>query len=132
MLKGFRYRIYPNEEQKMFLESHFSSVRFVYNLALETKKIALASNRSLSRYDLQVQLKELKEECAWLKEINSQSLQVALKDLDSSYVSFFRGLKDGSLAQKKNNYIKNRLSKGLEINVDKLNNIVFICNHKIK
>jgi putative transposase len=48
---------------------------------------------------------------------------VALKDLDASYTSFFRGLKDGSIAQKKNNYIKNRLSRGLEININKLNNI---------
>ncbi len=124
MLKAFKYRLYPNKEQQVVLDKHIGSVRFVYNLALETKKTAYNNAHiNLSRYDLQVQLKELKKECEWLKEINSQSLQVALMNLDGSYLNYFRRLKDGSIAKKKNNYITSILSKGLLINENKFQNI---------
>ena len=71
MLKGFKYRLYPNDEQKILLEKHFGSVRFVYNLALETKMNAYNGNKiNLSRFDLQKQVVDLKQDCEWLKEIH--------------------------------------------------------------
>ena len=92
MLKTFRYRILPTSSQVEFINKHIGSVRFLYNLALETKQMAWVGNRvSLNRYDLQVQLKDLKNECEWLKEVNSQSLQVALMNLDAAYLRFFKG-----------------------------------------
>lgn len=92
MLKAFRYRIYPDSDQKDFLHRHIGACRFIYNLALETKISAYSSGISLSRYDLQVQLKDLKKECAWLKEVNSQSLLTELMHLDGAYLKFFKGL----------------------------------------
>ena len=35
MICGNRYRIYPNKDQKMLLEKHFGSCRFVYNKLLQ-------------------------------------------------------------------------------------------------
>lgn len=95
MLKAFKYRLYPSKEQAVLLNKHIGSVRFLYNLALETKQKAYAGNKvNLSRYDLQAQLIDLKKECEWLKEVNSQSLQVALMNLDAAYLRFFKGLSD--------------------------------------
>lgn len=92
MLKAFRYRLYPTEEQSVLLNKHIGSVRFLYNLALETKQMAWAGSKvDLSRYDLQKQLKDLKNDLIWLKEVNSQSLQVALMNLDAAYLRFFKG-----------------------------------------
>ena len=31
---GYKFRIYPTEEQKAFFEKHFGSVRFIYNYLL--------------------------------------------------------------------------------------------------
>jgi putative transposase len=102
MLKAFRYRISPTASQAILLSKHFGSVRFLYNLALETKQTVYAtSGYSLSRYELQVQLKDLKNECEWLKEINSQSLQVALMNLDAAYLRFFKGQNDFPKYKKK-------------------------------
>lgn len=93
MLKAFKYRILPTEKQSVLLNKHIGSVRFLYNIALETKLAAYAASKiKLNRYDLQVQLKDLKKECIWLKEVNSQSLQVALMNLDAAYLKFFKGL----------------------------------------
>lgn len=92
MLKAYKYRLYPTEEQSVLLNKHIGAVRFLYNLALETKQMAWASSRVyLNRYDLQKQLKDLKNDLTWLKEVNSQSFQVALMNLDAAYLNFFRG-----------------------------------------
>jgi putative transposase len=102
MLRALKYRLYPDAEQQVLINKHIGSVRFVYNLALETKQVAWAGNRiNLSRYDLQAQLKELKNECTWLKEVNSQSLQVALMNLDAGYLRFFKGVADFPKFKKK-------------------------------
>jgi len=93
MLRAYKYRIYPDENQKELMEKHFGCVRFIYNLALETKQSAYIGNKVyLSRYELQAQLIELKESCAWLKEVNSQSLQSSVINLDIAFNRFFRGL----------------------------------------
>ena len=93
MLKAYKYRLYPNEEQQNLLASIFGQVRFVYNLGLETKITAYAGNRvNLNCFDLINQVIELKKnECAWLKESPSQALQMSLRNLDNAYHAFFRG-----------------------------------------
>lgn len=92
MLKAYKYRIYPNKSQKELINKHIGSTRFLYNLALETKLSAYASNRKyLSLYDLIKQIPDLKKECMWLKEINSQSLQMSLRNLDKAFTGFFKG-----------------------------------------
>lgn len=92
MYKAFKYRLYPTNSQKELIHKHCGSVRFLYNLALETKTMAYLGNKvNLTRYDLQKQLVELKKELPWLKEINSQSLQSALINLDEAYKKFFKG-----------------------------------------
>ena len=37
MLKAIKVRLYPNIEQKIILNKHFGSTRFVYNKALNFK-----------------------------------------------------------------------------------------------
>jgi putative transposase len=124
MIISRKYRLYPNKEQQMALDSHLNAVRTIYNVALETKNIAYYNyGKNLSRYDLQVQLKDCKSEFLWLKNVNSQSLQSSLMHLDASFTNFFRKLKDGSIAKAKESYINKRNSKGLKINWDKYHSI---------
>jgi putative transposase len=92
-LKTFKYRLYPNKEQKQFLEKHFGCVRFVYNWALDKKKNQYEQNKnSLSCFDLINELTKLKqqEEYKWLNEVNSQSLQQSIRNLDNAFQKFFR------------------------------------------
>ena len=92
MFRAYKYRLYPTNSQKELIHKHCGSVRFLYNLALETKTTAYLGNKvNLSRYDLQKQLVDLKKELTWLKEVNSQSLQSALINLDEAYKKFFKG-----------------------------------------
>lgn len=93
MLKAYKYRIFPSEEQHVLLTNIFGQTRFIYNLGLETKIAAYAGNKTnVDCFDLIKQIKELKEkECPWLKESPSQALQMALRNLDNAYTNFFKG-----------------------------------------
>lgn len=99
---SYKFRLYPNEEQKILLAKHFGCTRFVWNYFLNERKEFYLNNKedieekriksSLNYYDNAKQLTSLKkeEEHNWLNECNSQSLQSCLKHLDSAYKMFFR------------------------------------------
>lgn len=92
MLRAYKYRIYPNEEQKVMFAKTFGCVRFVYNWALETKKKAWEEEkRNISCYDLQKLMSAtLKKEKEWLCEVNAQSLQMSIRNMDTAYTNFFK------------------------------------------
>ena len=92
MLKAFKYRIMPNQEQKVLLEKHFGCARFVWNWALEKKTKSYQTDKiNLSRFDLQAELPKMKKgDQPWLSEVGSLSIQSKLEDLDKAFTSFFR------------------------------------------
>jgi len=93
MLKSYKYKIKPDEEQKVLLNKHFGAIRFSYNYFLNERKVEYETNKQTLNYnDNSAALTKLKkqEEFKWLKEINSQSLQHSLKGLDDAYNSFFK------------------------------------------
>jgi putative transposase len=91
MICGYRYRICPNKTQKVLLEKHISSCRFVYNKLLHIKKTLYEKFKmSISEFDLNNHLTVLRNIYPFLKEINSQSLQQASKNLNSAYNKFFK------------------------------------------
>ena len=88
-------RLYPNEEQKILLEKHFGSCRFVWNHFLEVRNKYHAEHRDdkkrgLTAFDTMKMLTALKKDVTWLNENNSQSLQHSLVKLDMAFKSFFR------------------------------------------
>ncbi len=120
MLKAYKYRIYPNQEQKEQLSRIFGQVRFVYNLGLETKISAYTGNKkNINVFDLNKQITELKRnECEWLKESPSQALQFAMRNLDNAYTNFFKG---AGFPKFKNKYGKQsfQLPQGVWLSDDK-------------
>ncbi len=93
MLKAYKYKLKPNDEQKVLLNKHLGSIRFVYNFFLNERKKEYEDNKNtINYYDNAKALTELKkqENYYWLNEINSQSLQTALKNLETAYKNFFK------------------------------------------
>lgn len=101
MKRGNRYLIYPDKEQKVLMEKHFGSTRFVYNKLLEIKSLLYKKFKtSISEFELNNHLQVLKEAYPFLKEVNAGALQQASKNLNSAFNHFF---KDGfRYPQKKN------------------------------
>lgn len=95
MLRAYKYRIYPTDEQKVLFAKTFGCCRFVYNWALNMKITAYKERKETlgNVYLTNLMKKELKAEHEWLTEVNSQSLQSALRNLDTAYTNFFRNTK---------------------------------------
>ena len=92
MLRAYKYRVYPTEEQKVLLAKTFGCCRFVYNWALNLKiEVYKQEKKSIGNVELTNRMRsELKTEHEWLGEVNSQALQSALRNLDTAYKNFFR------------------------------------------
>lgn len=100
LIRAYKYRIYPNAEQKTLLARHFGAHRFVYNACLEksikdyeesgAKFNALELRNRYVRY-------ELSEAHPWLKdEIYSEMLnQTVVKDLNIAFTRFFKDFSKG-------------------------------------
>ncbi len=91
---GYKFRIYPTEEQKAFFEKHFGCVRFIYNYLLNLRMEAYKNDKKVSGYEAKRYIAKLKKQkdYKWLSEVNSQSLQEAAIDLDKAYGRFFKKL----------------------------------------
>ena len=92
LLRAYKYRIYPNEEQRNLLSKHFGACRWEYNDALALRmKLWQDGQRRISWPELSRRLPvlKLKEETAWLSEINSQALCHQMINLDKAYRAFF-------------------------------------------
>lgn len=95
MLRAYKYRIYPTDEQKVLFAKTFGCCRFVYNWALNLKITAYQKRKETlgNVYLTNLMKSELKAEHEWLSDVNSQSLQSALRNLDTAYTNFFRNTK---------------------------------------
>ena len=86
MLKAYKYRIYPTEEQKEFFAKTFGCVRFVYNKMLNDKiEYYKETGEMLNNTPAQY-----KKEYPWLKEVDSLALANAQMNLNKAYRNFFR------------------------------------------
>lgn len=102
MLKAYKYRLYPNKEQKIYFSKCFGSVRFIYNKMLNDKiKYYKENNKMLNNTPAQY-----KKEYQWLKEVDSLALANAQMNLDKAYKNFFRDKSVGfpKFKSKKNNH----------------------------
>ena len=93
MIETYKFRLYPNEEQKVLLNKHFGCVRFVYNWALNYNTTQYAQTKkhlgwiSICGSD---EYHQLKEDNPWMREVNVQSMTNAISHLDKAFQRFFR------------------------------------------
>lgn len=91
MEKAYKYRIYPNKNQKVLIAKTFGCCRFVYNKYLAERIERYKSNKESYTYNqCSRDLTQLKKELEWLKEVDATALQSSLKDLDNAYQKFFK------------------------------------------
>ena len=85
MYKAYKFRLYPNTNQKILINKTFGCVRFVYNHFLnECRKKGYQKS-----FDMCKALKELENEYSFLKEVDSCSLRCSIFNLEDSYKNFF-------------------------------------------
>nr|WP_234399641.1 helix-turn-helix domain-containing protein [Paenibacillus popilliae] len=80
MLKAYKYRIYPNNEQKLFFAKTFGCVRFVYNKMLadridsykeshEKRKAPITETKQESRLQNFMRKLPIKETISFTKQV---------------------------------------------------------------
>ena len=111
MLKAYKYKLYPNLEQREYLVKIFGCTRFIYNKMLADKiEYYKETGEMLKNTPAQY-----KKEFEWLKEVDSLALANAQQNLEKAYKNFFRDKSIGfpKFKSKKTNYYSytNKLSK---------------------
>ena len=85
MYKTYRFRLYPDDNQKELIHKTFGCYRFVYNYFLASCK----KQGFQKAFDLIKELPNLYTEYPWLKEVDSCSLRCAIFNLEDAYKNFF-------------------------------------------
>ena len=121
--KAYKFRIYPNAEQKILFAKTFGCCRFVYNHWLDRKIKQYKNDKTSVTYTTcakeMAQLKKISE-FSFLQEVDSVSLQQSLRHLDTAFQNFFRQPKNGfprfkSKKQSKNSYSTVCINRNIDI-----------------
>ena len=90
--RAYKYRFYPTPQQADLLNRTFGCVRKVYNLALEARTRAWATERRSMTYgQSSAALTELKktDDLGFLNEVSCVPLQQTLRHLQAGFTAFF-------------------------------------------
>ena len=85
MYKAYKFRLYPNDNQKMLINKTFGCTRFIYNHFLNKCK----EEKFIKAYDMCKELKELVLDYPFLKEVDSMALRCSIFNLEDSYKNYF-------------------------------------------
>jgi putative transposase len=92
MLKAYKYRMYPNREQRENLARAFGCARWAYNWALARRNEVYAqTGKTLSTYELNVEMTSVKKENPFLAEVSDWVLKEAIANVGDAFKRFFRG-----------------------------------------
>lgn len=93
MIKSFKIRLYPTQDQEQLMWKHIGCCRYIWNYMLALQKQRYENGEKyLSAFDMCNQLKPLKTdgEHSWLYDVSNTSLVTICRDLDKAYKEFFR------------------------------------------
>jgi putative transposase len=92
--KAFRYRLYPTAEQALRLRAWEDALRFLWNLALEQRRIGLdrRDRRYYTAFDQIGERTELRAELPWLADVPRNVCAQLLVELDKAWQRCFQKL----------------------------------------
>ena len=92
ILKGYVFRMYPNEKQEELINKTIGCARFIYNYFLDDKiKEYKIAGKSKTAYDQIKLIPSLSKEYSFLKEVDSCALRNSLFNLDNAFTNFYNG-----------------------------------------
>ncbi|PFN06539.1 MULTISPECIES: IS200/IS605 family element RNA-guided endonuclease TnpB [Bacillus cereus group] len=140
--KAYKFRIYPNAEQKIRIVKTIGCSRFVFNYFLAKWNDRYKETGKGLTYDTcSSQLPVLKKEFAWLKEADSTALQSSLHNLAESYSRFFNKQNKAPRFKSKNNKVQSYTTKhtngniaivGNKIKLPKLGLVIFAKSREVE
>lgn len=139
--KAYKFRIYPNKEQRVLIAKTIGCARFVFNHFLgkwnETYK---ETGKGLTYNSCSAQLTQLKKEIDWLREVDSIALQSSVKNMADAFSRFFKQQNQAPRFKSKNNKVQSYTTRhtngniaiiGNKIKLPKLGLIKFANSRKV-
>lgn len=123
--KTYKFRIYPNQEQRILIGKTIGCSRFVFNRFLsEWNKTYEETGAGLNYCACSAQLTLLKKETetVWLQEVDSIALQSALRNLSDSFNRFFKKQNKAPRFKSKRNPVQSYTTKQTNGNIAVLGN----------
>ena len=140
--KAYKFRIYPNAEQKIRIAKTIGCSRFVFNYFLaKWNDVYKETGKGLTYGTCSSQLPTLKKEFVWLKEVDSTALQSSLHNLADSYSRFFNKQNKAPRFKSKNNKVQSYTTKhtngnitivGNKIKLPKLGLVTFAKSREVE
>ena len=129
MLKGYKYRIYPNKQQEELIQKTFGCCRFVYNQILAYRKEKYEKDKeSMSKIACNNYVNQvLKKEYEWLTEVDKFALTNSVYNMDSAYQKFSKEHTGYPKFKSKHNHYKSYTTNFTNTNIE-----VSFENNKIK
>ena len=92
MLKGYKFRIYPNDLQIVQIQKTFGCCRFIYNQLLAYKQDKYKNESiNMSKFDCNNYCNQvMKKEYEWLKEVDKWALTNSIYNMDNAFQKFFK------------------------------------------
>lgn len=85
MYKAYKFRLYPNDAQRIFINKTFGCTRFIYNYFLDKCK----NYKYINKFDMCNEIKGLYVEYPFLKEVDSCALRCSVFNLVDSFNNYF-------------------------------------------
>ena len=87
VLKGYTFRLYTTEDQKVLIEKSFGCSRYIYNYFLDKTN----SRKYIKAFDYIKDLPLLSKEKEWLKEVDSCLLRCSIFNLEDAINNYNKG-----------------------------------------
>lgn len=134
--KAYKYRIYPDKQQKELIDKTIGCCRFVFNYSLAKQKEKDKywcmveemvqqgyfqqnnwKGEMFSKFSAIKEVKELKQNYDWLKEVDSISLQSSVENLANAYTRYYKKLAGTPRFKSKKNNVQSYTTKAVNGNI---------------
>ena len=110
--KAYKFRLYPNKQQRELITKTIGCSRFVFNHFLNVWNEAYIETGILLTYNAcSAQMTKLTKDLAWLKEVDSTALQSSLRSLNDAFKRFFKKQNDQPHFKSKKNKMQSYTTK---------------------
>lgn len=88
--RGYKYRLYPNAEQRAYFARCFGATRYCYNYCVREYDAACAAGVQLSGFDIAARLREHLQDVKWMADVDYEIKESAPRRFDNALMKFKR------------------------------------------
>ena len=94
---AYKFRIYPNKEQRNFINKNIGACRFIYNLLLDRRLVIYEKAKSLPeerrKKIIYPSYARYREKYPWIKEVDSNGLAFEQRHLMQAFNNWYRAIR---------------------------------------